>query len=267
MSPATVRPAMLCVDIGNSAIKVGGFVCDQARRAALPEPEWVADYRHDHGGLETLSPVGSDPQHPQVWRVASVQRQAEQRLARLVRETRPQDDYRVLCHLDFPLEIDVEFPDRVGTDRLAAASAANQLRSSDRHAIIIDAGSAITVDLVDRSGVFRGGVILAGTDLTARALSEKTDLLPRVELSTEASAPPVVGRSTEAAIRSGLFWGTVGAAREVVDRMARALDAPVELFISGGDARKLHSYLDHQPRLTPNLVLRGIAHAALRNIS
>lgn len=258
---------LICADVGNSAIKLG-CVADLPRPASslspadprsLPELAWVVEYRHGSAELSSLTPFRSAAPERQQWLVASVQRHAEQTLARFVHASRPQDDYRLLGATDFPLHIDVEFPDRVGTDRLAAAWGANRLRSPDSHAIVIDAGSAITVDLVDRHGTFRGGVILPGTAMVARALAEQTDLLPRVELAPGGAPPPVVGRSTEAAIRSGLYWGSIGAAREIVERLVPTLDGTVELFLSGGDARNFHAHLGRGAVHVPNLVLRGIA--------
>ena len=90
---------------------------------------------------------------------------------------------RVLTAADLPIAVGLEHPERVGLDRLAAAAAVNRLRSPDRGAIIVDTGSAVTVDLVSADGIFCGGAILPGIDMSARALHEFTDLLPLVSLN------------------------------------------------------------------------------------
>src|SRR5205814_3927690 len=140
---------------------------------------------------------------------------------------RPRDDFKILTYRDLPLEVRVEFPDRVGLDRLAAAVAARFLASEGRQppdtirpAIVIDAGTAITVDLVSADGAFEGGVILPGFRLTAEALAAGTNQLPLATFTGQDQPPPVVGKHTEGAIRSGLFWGAVGAVREVIERMS-----------------------------------------------
>jgi type III pantothenate kinase len=150
----------------------------------------------------------------------------------------------------------------VGLDRLAAAVAANRLRSPGRSAIVIDAGTAVTVDLVGATGAFQGGVILPGFQMAARALADDTDLLPMVPFSTNGEPPSVVGKTTEAAIRSGLFWGCVGAVRGLVDRMARQTGSEPELFVTGGDAESLTVHLGPAAQFVPNLVVIGIALAA-----
>ena len=65
---------------------------------------------------------------------------------------------------------------------LLAAVAANRIRTADRPAVIVDLGTAITVDLVSSDGAFQGGAILPGIEMSARALHDYTDLLPRIEM-------------------------------------------------------------------------------------
>jgi type III pantothenate kinase len=149
----------------------------------------------------------------------------------------------------------------VGADRLLAAVAVNCLRDPARAAIVVDAGSAITVDLVSSDGCFQGGVILPGFQMTARALAEGTDLLPLVEGPLVVDTPAVVGKSTVAAIRSGLFWGGVGAVRELIARISADLAARPQVFIAGGDAGRLAPFLDDDVRIVRDLVLAGIAIA------
>ena len=76
---------------------------------------------------------------------------------------------RQLTYRDVPLTIRVDEPARVGIDRLLAALAADRLRQRDRAAIVVDLGTAITVDLVDADGAFAGGAILPGIATSARA--------------------------------------------------------------------------------------------------
>ena len=180
-------------------------------------------------------------------------------MAEWVRQHRPQDHYRLLTHEQLPIEIRVDHPEQVGTDRLLAAVAVNRLRQPDRAAVVIDAGSAITVDLVAADGAFEGGVILPGFRMVARALAHGTDLLPLVEQFFDEQTPPVVGKSTVAAIRSGLFWGSVGAVRELVSRMSQPLAHEPQLFVGGGDAQRLADFLSSQARVVGELVLAGIA--------
>jgi type III pantothenate kinase len=244
---------LLAVDIGNHQIKLGLFLGGDGD--GLPQPAQIWRIPTGEAPFEPLSAVL--PPVPLVWCAASVHRQVERRLAAWVQRCRPHDCYRLLQHENLPLTIHVEQPHRVGSDRLLAAVAVNRLRVSSRPAIVVDAGTAITVDLVSAGGAFEGGVILPGFRLTAKALAEGTDLLPEVEYDPTAEPPPVVGKSTAAAIRSGLFWGQVGAVRELVQRMSDQLEAAPQIFVAGGDAERLAAFLP-DAQVVPELVLAGI---------
>ena len=246
---------VLAVDIGNNQIKLALF--SSGRTDAVPRPDRVCSVEtaeQDYNRLADWLPAAAIQ-----WCVATVHRDAERRLAAWVGDNRPNDRYRRLEYKQLPLRIRVDSPERVGTDRLLAAVAVNRLRHNGRAAVVVDAGSAITVDLVSADGVFEGGIILPGFGMTAKALACGTDLLPLVEQPVPVEAPPVLGKSTVGAIRSGLFWGSVGAVRELVSRIAHDVAAAPQLFVAGGDAEKLAPYLSEDVQVVPELVLAGIA--------
>lgn len=254
----TLAAPLVAVDIGNSSTKLGLFdslpsvnslpvlqLVLECPTAELPPSDW----------LRRLPPEAL------AWRVASVQREGSKRLASLVRGERPSDDFRLLDYRDLPLQIALDAPERIGIDRLAAAVAANALRDPHRPAIVISAGTAVTINLVCERGVFQGGVILPGFRLSAQALSDGADLLPLALLDVEDDPPPVVGQNTAAAIRSGLFWGAVGSVREIVARMSEPLAAPPQVFVTGGDLRRLAPLVSDGAQFVPQMVLAGIALA------
>jgi type III pantothenate kinase len=246
---------LVAVDIGNRQIKLGVF--DGTAGDPLPRASRTATLAAEADPGETIATWLPAP--PAAWLVASVHDQAETRLRRWVAQHRSGDSYRLLANAQLPIPIRVDVPELVGTDRLAAAVAANCLRTPGRPAVVIDAGSAITVDLVSADGAFEGGVILPGFGLIAHALARGTDRLPLVDDSRFERPPPVIGKSTEAAIRSGLFWGNVGAVREIVARMTDQLGVPPQIFVVGGDARVLASCLASDVLQVRDLILSGIA--------
>jgi type III pantothenate kinase len=197
----------------------------------------------------------------------SVNRQTQSQLSRWIRQRRPQDDYLLLQHSHFPQKLDVRYPDRVGTDRLAAAVAVNEVRSPKRAAIVVDAGTAVTVDVVTRDGVFRGGAILPGIETAAKALASATDALPLVEHSDLSAMPQPIGKSTEEAIRSGIVWGCVGAVRELITQISEQLEEAPEVYCTGGDGLHLARLIGRELKFDPNLVLRGIALTGFRLLS
>ena len=160
---------------------------------------------------------------------------------------------------DFPLTIEVAEPRRVGIDRLLNAVAVNQLRVAERPAVVVDSGTATTVDLVSADGAFAGGAILPGLALSAKGLHEYTALLPLVSVAELGQATPEpLGRNTRAAIRSGLFWGQLGAVKELIKRQA---GNEVDVVVTGGGGALLAAHLPHA-RFEPHLSLQGLVLAA-----
>jgi len=138
---------------------------------------------------------------------------------------------------DCGLALDVLEPGRVGRDRLYAARGALELGAQD--AIVLDAGTALTVDAVRMGGggspgTFLGGAITPGPGLLARALAEHTARLPLVDPLPGAAA---LGRDTVSAVRAGVVVGFRGAARELALRVAAeaGLRAPL-VILTGGAA-------------------------------
>lgn len=249
---------LLAVDIGNSTVKIGRF--DSLPERGLPQP--VALFQYGTQEAPPAALLDWLPTPPCQWRIASVHRDGRWRLVYWLDRHRPGDQVEVLSHADFPISIQVDYPERVGLDRLAAAVAANILREPDRGAIVVDAGSAITVDLVDEAGAFQGGAILPGFKMSAEALFGAADLLPLALLEPLEEPPPAVGKNTDAAIRSGLFWGAVGAVRELTSSICREQKRKPQIFVTGGDLRRLAEQLGSGVEFVPNLALAGIALAA-----
>ena len=251
---------LIAVDIGNSATKIGwAFVA--AGPAGMPMPGKTL--RFATGQRPSSELFSSLPAEPGSWQIVSVHREGARLLTEWLAAHRAEDEVRRLTFRDLPIIVRVAAPERVGLDRLAAAVAANALRQPDRPAIVVGAGSAITVNLVSQDGAFQGGSILPGFRMSAEALYT-ADLLPMALLQPQAEPPPVLGQDTDAAIKSGLFWGAVGAVREIVTKMTVQLAAVPDIFVTGGDLRQLAPHLGPNARFVPNMVLSGIALAAQR---
>jgi len=148
----------------------------------------------------------------------------------------------------------------LGRDRLAAASGAVELTGVP--VIIVDFGTAITVDAVSRKGVFLGGAIAPGPGLSAAALARGTARLPLSRLS-----PPdrAIGRSTKECLSSGIVIGLASLADGLVARIIREMgEKRVPVLATGGAARLIAPYSKTMRRVIPGLVLMGIRVVAQR---
>lgn len=253
----------LAIDVGNTRIKLGLFAWPSSRtRGELPacverislladEPlpwDLLGQWRSTTSNWLPAAIAGSNPTG--VERLKSEWPSSLGPAPRAIANTD-----------DFPLPIHVDEPRRVGIDRLLNAVAVNELRSAKRPAVIVDSGTATTVDVVSSDGAFEGGAILPGLALSAKALHEYTALLPLVSVPELGQATPEpLGRNTRAAIRSGLFWGQLGAVRELIERQ---VGSGAELFVTGGGGALLAEHLPNA-RFEPHLPLQGLVLIAGR---
>ncbi|MBN1853449.1 MAG: type III pantothenate kinase [Pirellulales bacterium] len=275
----------IAVDIGNSRIKVGRFEAVRLHPAdPLPEPidslilnadavlasKTLPPTLQRWLNVESSMPAGSpNPLSDAPWFLASVNRRLLRRLRTALRQTMTGPIHQ-LSHTDLPLILRVDMPNRVGIDRLLLAVAVNRIRHSSRPAILIDLGTAITVDLIAADGAFEGGAILPGIGMAAQALAEQTDALPQSRLVELCQPPPAIGKSTLAAIEAGLYWGAIGGIRELIARYSAQLEQVPELFLTGGAAPQVADLFAHagQPVCyMPNLVLSGIAVVVSTNFT
>ena len=155
--------------------------------------------------------------------------------------------------IPLPISLGVERPEQVGTDRICAA-AAGYMRARQA-CIVVDFGTAITINAVSDDGVFLGGAILPGVGLGARALAEFTVALPDIVVGEPAAA---LGSTTQEAMCSGLFYGARGAVREVVEQIASDFGKWPYLFFTGGDGLLIGEGCDFADAVVPDLGLLGL---------
>ncbi|NHA14258.1 type III pantothenate kinase [Thioalkalivibrio sp. XN279] len=153
-------------------------------------------------------------------------------------------------------------PARLGADRWAALLGARGLSAAP--CVVVDAGSALTIDAMAAQGRHLGGWILPGLAMMVDALEARTGDLARFR---QASAPAVTGgfpTDTRSAMEEGARLAALGAVAAAQERLALHAGAPARLFLTGGDAPALHSALE-TAELVPELVLLGLARAAAGN--
>jgi type III pantothenate kinase len=154
-----------------------------------------------------------------------------------------------------PFQLAVAAPAGVGSDRLCAAAGA--VGAKRRNAIVIDAGSAITVDLV-RNGEFRGGAIALGPVLSLRALGQYASQLPQIDFTRVVTPFPKRFDDTETAMTLGAGLGGVGFIREAVRFLEASVGASPPKYLTGGAVASLLPRLPPSWRHEPDLTLKGL---------
>ena len=153
------------------------------------------------------------------------------------------------------IEIGVDMPDAAGDDRVANTRAAYHLAKGG--AIAVDVGTASTVDVVTKDGIFVGGAILPGIQMMLDALHKRTALLPQIKPNSPITA---VGSDTQQAILSGVVLGLAGAVDTLVRNMRKEKKLEhCPVYLVGGDADLVNRYLVTAVQKVPHLTLLGVA--------
>ena len=123
----------------------------------------------------------------------------------------------VPTNLDMGIEINTMYPKDVGPDRIVDAVAA--LEKYGAPCIVIDFGTATTYDIVDKEGVFQGGVISPGIRTSARALWGGAAMLPEIEIKKPAS---IIAKETVSSMQGGLVFGYIGQTEYIIKKIKEA---------------------------------------------
>ena len=252
--------SVLAIDIGNTRVGAGVFTRGKAQDPAV---------RIAHARLDSDFP----PVLRSLWEkaqaetheledsateivIASVAPAATVRVeALLERELNAAADV-IGRDLAVPLKTALRDESTVGQDRLLGALAAYV--NVEHACAIVQLGTALVVDCIDDEGIFRGGAIAPGLQMSAKALHDFAAQLPAVSLTPPESGTPF-GRYTQEAINLGLYIGARGAVRELLERYAEALGAWPHVVATGGDAPMLLGDSGLVDSFVPDLVLQGAA--------
>lgn len=255
---------LLAVDIGNSRTKCGVFFDWMASTPGqLPNCQQVIATPSQMTSLPLDELQAALAGSPPRCIVASVNPPALESFLREWPRTGWDEPVVVRSFKQLPIVNETRPPEQTGVDRLIKGVAGNVLRSAGQPLILVDSGTATTVDWITPTGAFAGGAILPGLNLSSRALHDHTAQLPLIESEDIGHAQPAsIGRNTREALLSGLYWGHVGAVRELIARLStETLESEVKVLITGGAGELLARELERSTHCR-DLTLQGLAITA-----
>ncbi|MGC8639415.1 MAG: type III pantothenate kinase [Isosphaeraceae bacterium] len=245
----------IVADLGNTRLKWARL--DEAGRltpsSALPPNDplaWEALWDDWHRA----------EQEPSRWALASVNPPVADRLASFLEGRGISQAVWYETAAEVPIRMDVEGADTGGADRALAVLAAREQMPRGQPGLVVSCGTAITIERISAAGVWQGGVIAPGLFLGARALHLLTAQLPLIHPDQSA---PFWGRGTLDSLEAGVFWGAVGAVRELLARQTFEDGEQPWIVWTGGDAERLAPHVSGaDARIIQDMVLRGLVLAA-----
>ncbi len=156
-------------------------------------------------------------------------------------------------------------PETMGADRIVNLCAARQRYSPPL--IVLDFGTALTVDMLNPENEFIGGMIAPGFAMLSAAMAQRTARLPASTPRIGRIPSRIWGRNTRESMRCGMRLGYRGMLRELISSAMASLENPATICVTGGYAAKAMATLpDIACRIHPNLTMEGLAHAGRLNL-
>ncbi len=251
---SSTGPSIVAISVGNSRTQVGLFEKGELKQSDRYPNSDLAPVVQAAAGF--WNQIAESPGSSML--MASVNDPVADRISSALEDQLTIEIFRVGTDVPVPIGQQLDPETITGIDRLLNAAAAyDRIKQA---CVVVDAGTAITVDFVDGEGTFHGGAIAPGATLQLHSLHQHTAALP--ELPFRAPEAEAFGRNTAQAMYHGVFHGIRGMVQRLVEQYAESYGAFPLVIATGGDAPVL---FDKEPlidRIVPELTLMGIAAAA-----
>lgn len=250
---------LIAIDIGNTNIDIGLFLKGEQQYIESISGDSEASITTALKSAWEKVPVSKSSKEKKrdgVIVVSSVKPVWTTLVRKIVKEQLGEKIMLIGKNIPLPIPMWVDEPLKVGTDRLIAAAAAYAVVGDA--VIVVDFGTALTIDLIDENGIFQGGVICPGFDLEAKALNEGAAQLPQVKVK-KPEGP--YGKNTNDAINCGLYYAAVGTMEEIIRRYAEKIGKWPQTVLTGTSAQIIKDDCQFIDSYVPNLVVKGIALA------
>jgi len=243
---------LLALSVGNSRLAIGTFVSGELQHVTrVPHTQ-----RADWPSIITQAWMPIAKRENAAVAAASVNPPLVAPLKQAVSDATSHDIQWIGSDLDLPIKVRTKIPAETGIDRILNMAAAYEQMS--KGCVVVDAGTAVTIDCCNDAGEFLGGSISPGVNMQLDALHDKTAKLPRI---TFAKPIGTFGDTTEQAILQGVYHGVRGLVKEMAENYATDLGYWPDIIATGGDSPALFEGWELIHAIAPDLTLYGIALA------
>ncbi len=149
------------------------------------------------------------------------------------------------------INIKIKNTKQLGSDRIVNAIGSNE----KKNCLIIDFGTATTFDIVN-NGVYVGGVIAPGINLSIINMNKSTALLPLINLTSKQKS---YGKNTKEAINAGFLWGYQGLVNNIINKITYKSKTSYKIILTGGYAKLFKRFIKKKTKIDQNITIKGIA--------
>jgi type III pantothenate kinase len=158
------------------------------------------------------------------------------------------------------IKINIKNKKQVGSDRIA--NAVGVYKKYNTNCIVLDFGTATTFDVVTKNGIYNGGVIAPGVNLSLRSLVKSADQIPIFSLKKQKK---IIGKNTIEALRSGFYWGYTGLINNIILKIEKETGRKYKIVFTGGYSDLFKTSLLRSITIDKNITITGIIEIFKRN--
>lgn len=252
---------VLCIDIGNTDIAIGGFENDELQfvtRVSTDASKTTQEYESIIHHMLSLKGVKRSDVDGAI--ISSVVPVLSSVMNDVIMALYGIESIHVSLKIDTGIEVVCDDPSSVGADLICACVAARYVHGAP--SLVIDMGTATKMMVVNAEGRFIGVSIMAGVMMCMRALSSGTAQLPQFSLEAPEKA---IGTNTVECMKSGAVFGHAAMIDGMIDRFCEEYGAELPLIVTGGYSGAVIPHCKHDIKLDKDLVLEGLNIIYKRN--
>ena len=158
------------------------------------------------------------------------------------------------------VKLNIKNKKQVGSDRIANAVRSYKKYKTD--CIVLDFGTATTFDVVTKSGIYKGGIIAPGVNLSIKSLSSSADQIPIFSIKKQKK---IIGKNTIEALRSGFYWGYCGLINNIILKIENETKKKYKIIFTGGYANLFKTSIIRNFTIDRNITIGGIIEIFKKN--
>ena len=160
------------------------------------------------------------------------------------------------------VRLNIKNKNQVGSDRIV--NAVGVYKKYKTNCIVLDFGTATTFDVVTKKGIYNGGIIAPGINLSIKSLSTSADQIPIFSLKKQKK---IIGKNTLEALRSGFYWGYSGLINNIILKIEKETKKKYKIILTGGYANLFKTSIIRSFTVDRNITIRGIIEIFKKNES